>query len=133
MKERFDHIQQTLESGHIRALSDKDQIREVYKVSRVDLCDALDCLYRDAAHPDISTIVAAYHAMVQAFPKVGSPLYQREYDEFFHFFKSIYDAMPEESEDYQLLSAVKSDYIKQLTDNLSERDDETSPPRVTSG
>ena len=76
-------------------------------------------------HPDAPTIVAAYHALVQAFPKVGHPLYQREYDEFFHFFKSIYDATPEESEEHQLLSAVKSDYIKQLTDNLSERDDET--------
>ena len=86
---------------------------------------SLDRLYRNTSHPDVPAIVSAYQALRQLLPEAGHPLCQLEYDRFFRYFKRVYDATPQGTEEWERLSEVKSDYTRLLADHLSRRSDDT--------
>ena len=124
LKEHFDRIRQILEPGLTRLFPEESQVHEVRNQLHDALHSALDALYQ-MSHPDIPTLVSAYHALRQSNPHAGHPLYQYVYDEYFRTFNRVYEATPHDTEEWNLLSDIRSNYIKQLTGNLRSRDDET--------
>jgi len=77
----------------------------------------------DAVH-DVPTVVSAWHALRLVNPKAGRPMYQRDYDRFFDFFKMVSDSTPENTEEERQLSEIRDDYMQLLADNLDSRSDE---------
>ena len=72
-----------------------------------------------------TTIVRTYRKMKKASPHAGLPVFQIKYDAFFRSFDQVFEETPQDTDEWQQLSAVKADYKKMLKENLADRDTET--------
>ncbi len=124
LRVRFGRVCQLFEAGRSCVFPDADKAREMKGTLYEVVHASINALLSGAADYDVPTVVSAWHALRLVNPKAGRPMYQRDYDRFFGFFKTVSDGTPEDSEEERQLFEVRDGYMQLLSDNLGSRSDE---------